>query len=768
MDTPSGRRKGPRRRHPALPIAYVAIGLLSALGGARPTGLEVVDAVLLGLGGAAAAACGVRARTFTLYAAAGAAAICQPDLLPLVVAVVGLAAVVARSFVHGRSLMGALGGGLAWAATVGAPFGATAQPVAVPLIAIAAMAWSSYRAGSRGYRARFRHISLVAATLLVLAAATGLLAVVAARNSVEQGADLLDRGLQQAREGDTEAAVDSLRSARSALADTDSTLGAPWAVPSWAVPGLGQNVRALHDIVAEVDQLAAVAITTADEANVQDLGPADGRVDLEAIAAVEEPLVGALERLRDARSNLAEVADSWLLPPVRSRLEDVQAELDDALPDAELALDGVRLAPELFGADGESTYLVLFTTPVEARATSGFPGNYAEVTFTDGRFDMVEFGRISELNDALGGDGTISGPEDFLRRYSPFDPQADWRNITLSPDFPTVAAVAAELYPQSGGREVDGVMTVNPYGIAALMQFTGDVNVPGLPEPIGPDLAAQFLLRDQYVLLPDVPDRTDALEILAETTFDRLAGADLPGPRDLGRVFGPIVAQGHLQVANFAEGAPRFLDGVGVSGRFPEVDGDLLAVTTSNAAGNKVDLFARRTIDYAVDWDPSTGGLETTITITLSNDAPESGLPNYIIGNVYNHRPGTEPLPPGWNHSLLSVYSPHRLQEATLDGEPVRLQRNIEAGTQVLSTFVTVPPGAQRTLVIRLVGTLEGDTYELDVFGQPMVRPDQASVSVDVAGGGQVEVSGPVAATGPGTAAGTFDLAEPRHLTVDR
>jgi hypothetical protein len=37
-----------------------------------------------------------------------------------------------------------------------------------------------------------------------------------------------------------------------------------------------------------------------------------------------------------------------------------------------------------------------------------------------------------------------------------------------------------------------------------------------------------------------------------------------------------------------------------------------------------------------------------------------------------------------------------------------------------------------------------------------------------VAGGGQVEVSGPVEATAPGTATGRFDLAEPRHLTVDR
>lgn len=727
--------------------------------------------MLLALLGAAAAASGVRCRTYTLYLACGLAAVFQPDPAPLAIAIAGVLAVLIRSFVRGRTLMGALAGGLAFAATVGAPAGAPARPVAVPLAALLLVAVSAYRGGSRRYRSRARVVALATAGVLAVGGAAGVLAVAAARDSVERGADLLDRGLEQARQGDTDAAVQQLASARTALADAKRSLGASWAMPSWIVPGLSQNVRALEDIVREVDRLAAVAITTADEADVQQLGPRDGRVDLAAIAAVEEPLTGALDRLLQAREALAEVADWWLLPPVRDRLEEVQAELDDALPDAELALAGVRLAPHLFGGDedGVTTYLVLFTTPVEARATSGFPGNYAEVTFTQGRFEMVEFGRIAELNRAMDDDGaTISGPTDFLRRYSPYLPHRDWRNITMSPDFPTVASVAAELYPQSGGRRVDGVMTVNPYGIAALMEFTGPVDVPGVPDPITADYAVDFLLRDQYVILPENPDRTDALEVLAETTFDRLSEADLPGPRELGRVFGPIVAQGHLQIVNFAEGAADFFDGVGVSGRFPETVGDLLAVTTTNAAGNKIDLFARRTIDYAVDWDPSTGAVDATVTLTLANDAPTTGYPSYVIGNALGRQPMVAQLPVGWNNSVVTVYTPYLVASATLDGEPILLQRNVEVGTNALSTVVAVPPGGERTLVIELTGTYRGSEYRLDLLGQPMVNPDQAEVTITIAGGGRVRTEGPITSEGGGRATGSFDLLEPRQLRVAR
>jgi len=70
----------------------------------------------------------------------------------------------------------------------------------------------------------------------------------------------------------------------------------------------------------------------------------------------------------------------------------------------------------------------------------------------------------------------------------------------MSPQFPSAAEVMASLYPQSGGSEVDGVFAVDADVLAALLEFTGPVQVAGRAEPITAENARQFMLLDQHVL----------------------------------------------------------------------------------------------------------------------------------------------------------------------------------------------------------------------------------------------------------------------------
>jgi hypothetical protein len=725
--------------------------------------------VLLGLAGAAATACGARARTIPLYTTAAAAAVCQPAAVPLALGALALLMALARVRREWSSLAGALAGGLAWAAAVGAPTEPAAQPLLVPLVATAWMAISARRAGGHQFRQQFDRVAIGVGGVTLVCCGLGAVAVVSARTHVDRGTDLLRSGLAAARTGDTDGAAADFRAARRALGRGDQSLGALWARPAWIVPGVSQNTRALHDAVAEVGNLATVGILATEDADLESLRARGGQVDLAAVAAMEEPLAEVLAQLRVASRTIDEVADRWLVPPIQSRLDDLRDELADAIPSAELALDGVRAAPDLLGGGGSRTYLVLFTTPVEARARTGFPGNFAEITFTDGRFDMTRFGRISELNDGgLGAAGrTLSGPADYLARYGRFGPSQDWRNLTMSPDFPTVAAVATELYPQSGGRPIDGVMSVDPVALAALLRFTGPIAVPGVSTPLDTKNAATFLLRDQYVELPDVPDRVDALEQLAEIAFDRLTTADLPGPRELGRVLGPVVDDGHLQVMARRADVGQFLDRLGISGRYPAVEGDFVGVTTSNAAGSKIDLFLRRSLDYDVDWDPSTGRLSATATITLTNEAPATGLPDYVIGNVLGRRGIEERLPAGWNKSFVTLYTPWDHLSATLDGEPLALERIDELDRHALSTFVPIGPGASRTLVIQLEGVLDRPDYVLDLAAQPQVEPELATVRVAVAGGGRLVSSGPVDVRGT-RVEGRFPLVRDSSIAVRR
>src|SRR5690606_38125642 len=98
-------------------------------------------------------------------------------------------------------------------------------------------------------------------------------------------------------------------------------------------------------------------------------------------------------------------------------------------------------------------------------------------------------------------------------------------------------------------------------------------------------------------------------------------------------------------------------------------DGFLLV--TQNKGNNKIDSYLRRSIDYVATFDPSTGAVEATATITLRNDAPAFGLPLAIIGS------NDQGLPLGTNAMFFSFYTPHLLRQASLDGEDwqVEVQR---------------------------------------------------------------------------------------------
>jgi hypothetical protein len=71
-----------------------------------------------------------------------------------------------------------------------------------------------------------------------------------------------------------------------------------------------------------------------------------------------------------------------------------------------------------------------------------------------------------------------------------------WSNITMAPDFPTVAQVITELYPQSGGRQIDGVFSIDVFGISGLLEMTGPIDVPGITlEDLDADGIVPFLLE---------------------------------------------------------------------------------------------------------------------------------------------------------------------------------------------------------------------------------------------------------------------------------
>ena len=259
-----------------------------------------------------------------------------------------------------------------------------------------------------------------------------------------------------------------------------------------------------------------------------------------------------------------------------------------------------------------------------------------------------------------------------------------------------------DLAPDAIGRPIDGVMYVDPEGLAALLRVTGPVDIKGLDTPIGPDNAANFLLRDQYVQFPKVDERADFLERVARQTFTRLTSVRLPGPRFIGESLGPAVEGGHLRIWTADPNEQAFFDRLDAGqGLRPTTDGDDVMVTVSNDNPNKIDAYLHRSVDYDVTYDDATGDAQGTITVDLQNDAPLD-LTDYVVANK-NHEPR------GSNRTFLSLYTGLGVESATLDGEPLPLELHDEYGLHRAGAFVTVPPGGGLRVVFAVRGHVSVD-----------------------------------------------------------
>jgi hypothetical protein len=626
--------------------------------------------------------------------------------------------------------------------------------LALGAAAVVATAWSAYRGAHRVDRAFARRWAYACTGLLVVVTGAYAAGAYTASTDALDGVDHLRDGIDAAERGDTTNATVELRVAARRLRAADRALDRPWTVPARYVPFLGHNARAANQLVRSGAELATAASAAADDVDLDRIELRRGRVDLDVarrVADAGDTVSTALDR---ALVDLRTVRSDFVAGPLQDRLDEATDLLLDARPSVIDLRDAARAAPVVLGSGTTKRYLVLFTTPVEARGLLGFPGNYAELEATDGAIVMTQFGRVGRDLQTLGlplAARTITGPPEYLARYTPFSPAQTWHNITMSPDLPSVAKVAAELYPQSGGRPVDGVMMVNPTGIAALLQLTGPVSVPGVATPVSAANAVDFLQVRQYVDFT-LGDRIDALEAVGRATFDKLTNGDLPEVRAVADALSPAVRARGLLFFSFDDEVAPVLRRAGVDGAFPAVEGDSVAVLTTNASANKMDSYTTRETTYDVVWDAETGDLRGTLTTVFTNRGPASGLSWYVAGLGVRPFPGQPAAAaPGVNRSIVAVYTPWRPDTATVDGRAVDLQIERELGRYVGSTAIDIAPGRSVTLTVSWSGRLApAGLYRFDLLHQPQTSAERVKVRVRNADGGALRLQTAVGvASGP-------------------
>ncbi|HUF83206.1 MAG TPA: DUF4012 domain-containing protein, partial [Acidimicrobiia bacterium] len=351
----------------------------------------------------------------------------------------------------------------------------------VAVLVIAACSKAVHGDVARGFSARVRLVVLGAVGLLALLVVPAGLAAARTRNSVDTARAMVERALDAARDGEAETARRQFAAAAREFEDIRDTLENPVVSASLVVPVVGPNLRATRDVARIGADLARTGERTAARVDPDRLEVVAGTVPLAEVERVTPDLAHGAEQLEKALARLDDVDDTVLIGPVHDAIAEVDEELSAASREADNGVAAARLAPAIFGGEAPRRYFVAVQNPAEQRATGGFIGQWGILTAQTGEVDLESMEGIAVLNPGMGEPRTLTASADYRARYAQFQPERTWQNINMSPDFPTVAQVIADQYRQATGEQIDGILAVDPAGLAALLELTGPVPVAPWP-----------------------------------------------------------------------------------------------------------------------------------------------------------------------------------------------------------------------------------------------------------------------------------------------
>lgn len=610
-------------------------------------------------------------------------------------------------------------------------------PSAVAGLVAVVLVSSAYGATTKRNRRTIRSTGIVFFAVAGLAVIAGVLALFNARPYAERAVSGARSGLVAAEDLKTDLVVGELDGARRNLDRARKSIRAPWAFPARAVPILGRNLAAVDDLTSSVGRLTRVSKRVVNTLDLDRFRPVNGAIDTKALVrlrsdvdAIQSPLSKSISTQRRI------VNDPWIVSPLVRRLESFAPQLQKLDGDLSSLDSALTFLPRLLGGDGPRRYLLAVVTPAEARGSGGVLGNFGEITAVDGKLSLTRFGRSAELttNGIAVERRLLDAPADFIERYSVFGASIIWSNINMGPDFRAVGMAMANHYPQSGGSKVDGVISVDPIALEALLRVLGPINVAGWPEPLDGKNTAEVLLFRSYVDKGGSdPARLELLSQVAQTVWTKITDTKLAGPRILGKELGPAARMRHFQVWMRDPAEQSYVSSLHLSGAVPENTNDNFGFVVNNASGNKIEWFLHRSIRYESVVDFSSGKVKSVAIVTLRNDSPKQGLPDYIIGNSVSDITVAR----GDSRLYVSMYSPLKVTGAKIGGAKLPVTRQTELGRNVFSSWIIVPSGKEITLEYELAGEvpLAGATYKVDFWSQPLVRPDDVAISVRSAQG---------------------------------
>lgn len=272
---------------------------------------------------------------------------------------------------------------------------------------------------------------------------------------------------------------------------------------------------------------------------------------------------------------------------------------------------------EIFGAQGQRRYLLVFQNPSELRPTGGFLGSIAIMDIKDGK--------ILDLEVPPGGTYDLQGQLDqYLEPPTPLlltNKRWELQDANWFPDWSASAQKIMWFYRHSRNVTVDGVIAINASVLERLLSITGPITDSKRDLTITADNALPIIQQ----VVEEGPEKKDnkpkqILSDLAPQFIDHFKNSQ---PKDLLPLLINLqdaLTKKEIQAYFSDRSAQEAVEQMGWSGEILKTNSeqDYLSVFNANIHGQKSDAKIKQTISHQAIVQPD-GTITDTVVITRTH-----------------------------------------------------------------------------------------------------------------------------------------------------
>lgn len=400
--------------------------------------------------------------------------------------------------------------------------------------------------------------------------------------------------------------------------------------------------------------------------------------------------------------------------------------------------------PDMVGTSKKRTYALLLQNNQELRPTGGFIQAIAFLNFDNGSLVSNQVYSVYELDKKISGQVV---PPDEIKQFLG---ENNWylRDSNWSPDFPKTSKEITWFIEKSLGITVDGVIALNIFSLADLIEAVGPISLPEYNEVLTQRNIEERMEFHSEVILIDSPQSVDYSVKVLTKILEGLTNLKEESVPTLLESLNHSLETKQAMVYSSVESEQSIMQGLGWTGniappscptRLSVVDCmvDTVAQVEANIGINKANYYLNRAINHSIF--VSKTNAQHTRTITFDNTAQSNSWPK------------------GTYKAYVKFYvNPTAiLEKALINGSELAINQVIqteEDGFKVLGIRVDVP--IQKQLQLQLVYStplstngsfsyvfynrkqsgIDSDPFTIQITHSPDIKPVLVAPSATILG----------------------------------